>query len=69
MEYLEINKKKLYIVENHHEVLEAWGIYKNQNLNVITLDTHTDTKLCFENYCYHNNTTSNILINNLNFRT
>ena len=66
MEYLEINKKKLYIVENHHEVLEAWGIYKNQNLNVITLDTHTDTKLCFENYCYHNNTTSNILINNYN---
>lgn len=66
MEYLEINKKKLYIVENHHEVLEAWEIYKNQNLNVITLDTHTDTKLCFENYCYHNNTTSNILINNYN---
>lgn len=66
MEYLEINKKKLYIVENHHEVIEAWEIYKNQNLNVITLDTHTDTKLCFENYCYHNNTTSNILINNYN---
>ena len=66
MRYLEINNKKLYIVENHHEVLEAWEKYKNQKINVITLDTHTDTKLCFENYCYHNNTTSNILINNYN---
>ena len=70
MEYLEINNKKLYIVENHHEVLEAWEKYKNQKINVITLDTHTDTKLCFENYCYHNTTTSStILINNYNNNT
>ncbi|MDY0051008.1 MAG: UPF0489 family protein [Aliarcobacter sp.] len=66
MEILKIKNKKIYIVENHHEVLEAWEIYKNQNFNVITLDTHTDTKLCFENYCYHNTTTSNILIYNYN---
>ena len=70
MRYLEINNKKLYIVENHHEVLEAWEKYKNQKINVITLDTHTDTKLCFENYCYHNTTTSStILINNYNNNT
>ena len=44
--------------------------YKNQKINVITLDTHTDTKLCFENYCYHNTTTSStILINNYNNNT
>lgn len=37
--------KKIYIVEKHHEILEAWEKYKRYN--VITLDSHTDTKVCF----------------------
>lgn len=37
--------QKIYIVERHHEVLEAWEKY--QGYKVITLDSHTDTKVCF----------------------
>lgn len=37
--------QKIYIVEKHHEVLEAWEKY--QGYNIITLDTHKDTQLCF----------------------
>lgn len=38
--------KKIYIVEKHHEILEAWEKYKESN--VITLDSHKDTELCFK---------------------
>ncbi len=47
MESKVINGKQIYIVEKHNEILEAWEIYKNQSYNVITLDSHKDTELCF----------------------
>ncbi len=50
MECKEINGKKIYIVEKHNEILEAWEIYKNQGYNVITLDSHKDTELCFRTH-------------------
>ena len=42
------HKQKIFIVEKHHQVLEAWEKYKG--CNVITLDSHKDTRLCFINH-------------------
>jgi len=57
MEIKQINGKTVYIVEHHHEVLEAWNL--NLKYNVITLDTHTDTKICLENYIARKNIAQN----------
>lgn len=38
-------KQIIYIVEKHHQVLESWEKYIG--CNVITLDSHKDTELCF----------------------
>lgn len=42
-----IKGKKIYIVENHHEVLKAWETEKKCNL--ISFDFHTDTVQAFRN--------------------
>lgn len=62
-----INGKKIYIVEKHNEILEAWKIYKKQGYNVITLDSHKDTEKCFRMYLGKNNhLTREQLIDNYN---
>lgn len=69
MECKEINGKKIYIVEKHNEILEAWEIYKNQGYNVITLDSHKDTELCFRMYLGKNNhLTRELLIDDYSIR-
>lgn len=45
-------KQKIDIVEKHHQVLEFWEKYKGYN--VITLDSHKDTKNCFSHYLGNN---------------
>ena len=44
-------RKQVIIVENHHEVLDAWS--KENKQNVITLDYHTDSHPAFLNFSYH----------------
>ena len=50
-----IESKMVFVVESHHEVLEAWG-HVRCNLdhapNLITLDFHTDTHEPFDYYLY-----------------
>lgn len=50
MDRLKIKNKKVYVVDNHHEVLEAWAEYR-RNLDsapeLITIDYHTDTHKAF----------------------
>lgn len=49
MQIIDKNDKQIiYVVEKHHQVLESWEKYKG--CNVITLDSHKDTKLCFINH-------------------
>lgn len=50
MEHLRIQNKDIYIVQSHHQVLEAWE--KIPMCNVFTLDYHTDTKEAFSTYAY-----------------
>jgi len=63
MEIINKNGKQIiYIVEKHHQILEAWEKYKG--CDVITLDSHKDTKNCFNNYLGKNpQVTSEELIN------
>ena len=69
MERIEINGKYIYIVEKHNEILEAWEKYKNQSYNVITLDSHKDTELCFRTYLGKNNhLTREMIIDDYNSR-
>lgn len=51
-----INNKDIYIVENHHHVLEPWANYRketNETPILITLDHHTDCHPAFLFYCYY----------------
>jgi hypothetical protein len=50
-----IEGKMIFVVESHHEVLEAW-VHVRHDLehapNLITLDFHTDTHEPFDYYLY-----------------
>ncbi len=49
-----IKNKDIYIVENHHHVLEPWAIYRKESTEapiLITLDHHTDCHSSFLSYC------------------
>ncbi len=50
MEFIDINNKSLFVVERHHEVLEAWN--NAQGCNIFTLDYHTDTMPAFQTHSY-----------------
>lgn len=50
-ETLNINNKKVFIVEKHHEVLQKWE--GAEGCNMITFDCHTDTRKAFLVHCYH----------------
>lgn len=53
MEQFTIENKTIYVVENHHEILEAWAIYRSRLLNpplLFSLDHHRDTKEAFINH-------------------
>ncbi|MCU4733684.1 UPF0489 family protein [Bacillus cereus] len=47
-----INGKDIYIVEEHHHVLEPWAIYRERNTApiLISLDHHTDCNFAFLNH-------------------
>jgi arginase family enzyme len=49
MEKREINGKWVYIFDSHNIALEAWAELKanHHELNLITLDDHTDTNPAF----------------------
>lgn len=50
MEILNIGNKEIYIVENHHEVLVPWALYRRRVDKapiLITLDHHIDTEDAF----------------------
>lgn len=68
MECIVINGKQIYIVEKHNEILEAWEIYKNQGYNVITLDSHKDTELCFRTHLGKNHHLRELLIDDYSIR-
>ncbi|WP_443659381.1 UPF0489 family protein [Clostridium algidicarnis] len=58
-ERISIEGKNIYIVEDHHHVLEAWAEYRKKvNLApmLITLDHHTDTHSAFLHYSYNSKT-------------
>jgi hypothetical protein len=50
MKKISVNKKTLYVVESHNQVLEAWESCTRQN--VFSLDFHTDSREAFQNYSY-----------------
>jgi len=50
MTHLKIQQKDVYIVQSHHQVLEAWELAPH--CNVLTLDYHTDTRKAFNTYAY-----------------
>ena len=50
MEHTQKNGKDIYIVDSHHEVLEAWVKYPNHS--VLTFDYHTDTRPAFLKWAY-----------------
>lgn len=50
MEHLKVGSKNVYVVQSHHQVLEAWEVVPL--CNVFTLDYHTDTKEAFGTYAY-----------------
>ena len=55
---LKIENKSIYLVETHHFVLEAWAKIKqshDRDLNLITLDRHTDTHYAFDHPVIHDN--------------
>lgn len=73
----EINGKSIYIVENHHEVLEVWAEYRNNVEKapiLFSLDHHTDTHSAFLHYCYDHDKDicrdeiANELIESINYR-
>lgn len=46
-DYLQINGKDVYIFESHNMALPVWGTYSNRlntNFNLVTFDSHTDTR-------------------------
>lgn len=50
-----INNKDIYIVEDHHHVLEPWAIFRketNEAPILVTLDHHTDCHSAFFYYCH-----------------
>lgn len=51
-EHQTINSKDIYIVEDHHHVLEPWAIYRERNAApiLVTLDHHTDCNSAFINH-------------------
>lgn len=51
-EHQTINSKDIYIVEDHHHVLEPWAIYRERNTApiLVTLDHHTDWRSAFLNH-------------------
>lgn len=58
MEQFEIQGKRVYVVERHHFVLEAWAQIKRsheENLTLITVDRHTDTHYAFDRPVIHDN--------------
>lgn len=63
--------KKMYICENHHHVLLPWAqIRQSHNeLNLLTLDHHTDIHDAFLSYLYnHKKETLDALISQIDFR-
>jgi len=50
MEHKKVGTKDVYVVQSHHQVLEAWE--KIPLCNVFTLDYHTDTKEAFGTYAF-----------------
>lgn len=49
-----IRGKKIYIVENHHEVIIPWSEYASSNETapvLLTFDHHMDTRSAFSRYC------------------
>jgi hypothetical protein len=55
MIYKKINDKKIYIVDNHQEVLPIWTKYFLKNdvsLELVTLDYHADSIRGFNDYSY-----------------
>ncbi|MEG2075291.1 MAG: hypothetical protein RRY34_02220, partial [Victivallaceae bacterium] len=55
MRRLEINGKRIYVVDNHHETLEPlsleWRNGNNAALNMLTLDQHCDVMPAFGRCC------------------
>lgn len=49
-----INNKDVFIVEDHHHVLEAWFSYKNYKPCVVSLDHHSDTIPAYLRYSHWN---------------
>ncbi len=55
-EHKKIKNKDIYIVEDHHHVLEPWAIYRTTTDTapiLVTLDHHTDCHLAFLAHCYN----------------
>ena len=51
MKQLNVKNKKIYIVEKHNEILEAWELINAKN--VFCLDRHADSNKAFENFAYY----------------
>jgi len=63
-EHKNINNKDIYIVESHHHVLKPWAQIRstvNQDINLITLDNHTDTHPAFLNHAHDEDKTNDEL--------
>lgn len=76
-EVYEINGKKVYVVEEHQHVLEAWSEYRrdvNDPPILFSLDHHTDTNSAFLSFSRNSDsTTANSeiardLVESINFR-
>ncbi|MFC4094815.1 peptide arginase family protein [Euzebyella saccharophila] len=51
---LVINKKEIFVCEEHHHVLIHWYKYKDIEPYLLTFDHHTDLHNCFQNFLYYN---------------
>ena len=61
----------MYVCESHHHVLLPWAQIRQScnELNLLTLDHHTDIHNAFLNYLYnHKNETLDALISKVDFR-
>lgn len=58
-EKISVEGKNIYIVQEHHHVLEAWAEYRKKVKTapvLITLDHHTDTHSAFLHFSYNSKT-------------
>lgn len=59
MKYIEINKKEIFICDNHNEVLFLWEKYRLIKPYIVSFDHHTDTHTAFQYKVYHDRLSSN----------